>query len=468
MLAAVLVAALVLALTGSGWAYVRQLNNRLTRADVISGTSWLGEQNILIVGLDTRTDAQGNPLPPQVLDQLHAGAANDGGDNTDTMIVVHIPAGAGKATGFSIPRDSYVQIADGYGTHKINSAYTYGQNAAHDKLAAQGVSGPALAVQSAAAGARTAIATVQQLTGLQITHYAAVNLAGFYAISNAVGGVPVCLAAPVNDSYSGAHFPAGPQTIQGASALAFVRQRHGLPGGDLDRVHRQQAFIASMAHTVLSAGTLTDPGKVSDLVTAVGQAVVLDRGWDVLSFATQMQALSGGSITFQTIPIVSAALDTPDDGQAVQVDPSQVQSYIQAAINPPAPAMPATPAPQDNAPTTVDVRNGSGTSGVAAATMATLAHQGFTAGDTGNAALTTRSRVDYPSGGQAAAEAVAAALGGGLRVTTDDTVAAGHLRVVLGTSYHPHSTATPPPAPAARGSATPPAAATASTVPCIN
>ncbi|MDN5918294.1 MAG: LCP family protein, partial [Pseudonocardia sp.] len=249
---AALVALALLVLLGAAWFYTQQLNGRLTRADVISGPGLSSDQNILVVGVDSRTDAQGDPLPQQVLDQLHAGGSDDGGDNTDTMIVVHIPAGGGEATGFSIPRDSYVAIP-GYGTHKINSAYTYGHNAARDALRSRGVSGPALAVQSAAAGGRTAIATVEQLTGLTITHYAAINLAGFFGISQAVGGVPVCLVAPVDDSYSGAHFPAGPQTVQGAAALAFVRQRHGLPDGDLDRVRRQQEFIASMAHTVLSA-----------------------------------------------------------------------------------------------------------------------------------------------------------------------------------------------------------------------
>jgi LCP family protein required for cell wall assembly len=189
------------------------------------------EQNILLVGLDTRSDAQGNPLPQAVLDELHAGAGTTGGDNTDTMIVVHIPAGSGTATAISIPRDSYLAIAGGYSTHKINSAYTYGKHAAATALASHGVSGAALEVQSAAQGARTAILTVQQLTGLTITHYGAVNLVGFAAISQAAGGVPVCLNNPVDDPLSGAVFPAGPQVLQGAQALAFVRQRHGLPLG---------------------------------------------------------------------------------------------------------------------------------------------------------------------------------------------------------------------------------------------
>ena len=90
-------------------------------------------------------------------------------------------------------------------------------------------------MQAGAAGARTAIGAVEGLTGLTITHFAAVNLAGFAQISEAIGGVPVCLNKAVDDSFSGAKFSAGQQTVSGPQALAFVRQRHGLPGGDLDR-----------------------------------------------------------------------------------------------------------------------------------------------------------------------------------------------------------------------------------------
>jgi LCP family protein required for cell wall assembly len=334
---------LVLAVTGYCWSQVQALAAGLTRANVIgpgpaSGAAPVAvasvspEQNILLVGLDTRSDAQGNPLPRAVLDQLHAGAGTTGGDNTDTMIVVHIPAGSGTATAISIPRDSYVAIAGGYGTHKINSAYTYGKHAAATALSSHGVSGAALEVQSAAQGARTAILTVQQLTGLTITHYGAVTLVGFAAISQAVGGVPVCLNNPVDDPLSGAVFPAGPQVLQGAQALAFVRQRHGLPLGDLDRIKRQQVFLASLARTVLSGATLTDPGRLSALLAAIEKALTIDQGWDVLSFAQQLQGLSAGHITFTTIPIVSPSLRTPDDGDAVQVNPHQVLTFVQGLV----------------------------------------------------------------------------------------------------------------------------------------
>ncbi|WP_017981914.1 LCP family protein [Amycolatopsis methanolica] len=337
---------LVLGGTGFAWTQLSRLDTGLATADVIapsaqvpSGRASLSvDQTILLVGLDSRTDVQGNPLPQDVLDQLHAGDAADGGDTTDTMIVVHIPAGGGSASAISIPRDSYVQIAGGFGKHKINSAYTYGKQAALDTLREQGLTGAALERAASAAGARTAIETVEDFTGLTINHYAAVNLAGFYALSNAVGGVPVCLKQAVHDSYSGADFPAGKQTLSGAQALAFVRQRHGLPGGDLDRIARQQAFLAGMAQVVLGTGTLTNPVRLSGLIGAVQQSVVIDQGWDVLTFAEQMHGLTSGSITFATIPVQSLSLQTPDDGDAVKVDSVQVRDFITALLGGPAAA----------------------------------------------------------------------------------------------------------------------------------
>ncbi|NYI92771.1 LCP family protein required for cell wall assembly [Amycolatopsis endophytica] len=331
---------LVLAGTGFAWTQLSRLDSDLATADVIAPSAQLPAgrdslavaQNILLVGLDSRTDVHGNPLPQALLDQLHAGDSADGGDTTDTMIVVHVPAGGGSATAISLPRDSYVQIAGGHGKHKINSAYTYGKQAALATLSGEGLSGAELEREAAAAGARTAIETVEDFTGLAINHYAAVNLAGFYTLSNAVGGVPVCLKAPVHDSYSGADFPAGEQTLSGAQALAFVRQRHGVPGSDLGRIARQQAFLSGMAEVVLDSGTLTDPARLSALVGAVTSSVILDRGWDVLTFAEQMHNLTSDGITFATIPVQSLSLATPYDGDAVKVDPTQVQGFVDALL----------------------------------------------------------------------------------------------------------------------------------------
>lgn len=458
---------LVVAGAGVAWSQIRGFQDGLSTADVIdpgvaASSSPAEEQNILLVGLDTRTDAQGVPLPQDVLDQLHAGSGDDGGDNTDTMIAIHIPAGGGGATAFSIPRDSYVQLAGGYGKHKINSAYTYAQVAAANRLRAQGVTGAQLNVQAAQAGAKNAVQTVQQFTGLTFSHFASVNLVGFYDISQAIGGVPVCLKAAVHDSYSGANFPAGPQTVSGAQALAFVRQRHGLPGGDLDRIKRQQVFMASLAKTVLSGGTLTNPAKLGSLIDAVKKTVTLDQNWDVLGFAQQMQSMSSGKIAFQTIPVLNVALRTPGDGEAVQVDPAQVQASIKAAIGAAggggspggsAPVAAAAPVTGDES-VTVDVRNATGTKGVGDQVRQSLTAQGYGTGTVSDVALRKTSTLDYPTGDQALARRVVEALGGDIDLVPDSSLAAGHLRVYLGEGYtadgvdsgSAQSTAPPPPA----------------------
>lgn len=444
-----LVSVVVLATTWYGWSSLSKITSGLTTADVIdpSAKTSSGPQNILLVGIDSRYDAQGNPLPAAQLDALHAGGGSDGADATDTMMVVHIPAGGGRAVGFSIPRDSYVQLAGGYGMHKINSAYTYASNSAYQKLSAQGVKGTQLSLQAAAAGAKNSIQTVEQFTGLQINHYASVNLVGFYDISQAIGGVQVCLLHATKDSYSGANFPAGVQTIEGASALAFVRQRHNLPNGDLDREKRQQVFLAAAAHQILSAGVLGDPTKLNNLIGAIQKAITLDQGWNILDFAQQMQGMSAGAIQFSTIPIVNITYYTPQDGDAVEVDPAQVQEFahnlISNADNPPASSSSTTtkaaaPAAttQNNAGVTATVYNDSGIAGLASDVMSSLTSQGFTSGGTGNGTVhRTATVVDYAPGGQADAQKVVTALGGGITMAEDSALSAGKVSVYLGTSY---------------------------------
>jgi LCP family protein required for cell wall assembly len=342
-----LVSAALLAAVGFGWFTYRTAVDNVVRDDVIvagdepATTRDLPrtEQTILLVGLDSRTDAQGNPLPRDVLDMLRAGEA-DGEQNTDTMMVLHVPADpAKKAFAISLPRDSYVDIAGGYGTHKLNSAYARAKVSAANDLRATGADDATVERESVTAGRRNLIATVNALTGLTIDHYAEINLFGFSELTTAVGGVPVCLAAPVHDRYSGAEFPAGPQTLQGVDALKFVRQRHGLRNGDLDRVRRQQAFLAGLANRLFSSGTLADPGRISELVDALTRSVVLDQDWDVLSFAVQVAGLTGDHVEFATIPTGRIDLPTPSDGSAVEVDPVEVRTFVQGLVNGPPPAL---------------------------------------------------------------------------------------------------------------------------------
>jgi len=167
---------------------------------------------------------------------------------------------------------------------------------------------------------------VQNLLDVPIDHFAEVNLAGFYDAAVALGGVTVCLNKAVHDDYSGADFPAGVQTLDGSKALAFVRQRHGLPDGDLDRTHRQQAFLAAVQRKLADEGVLSDVGKLSDLINAVERDVVVDEGFDALSLITKADSLKAGRIHFHTLPVERFAMR---DGEDVNIiDPVKVQAAV--------------------------------------------------------------------------------------------------------------------------------------------
>jgi LCP family protein required for cell wall assembly len=291
-----------------------------------------GGTNILLMGLDTRKDQNGQQLPAAILDQLHAGDGDEGGYNTNTLILMHIPAGGGKVQAFSIPRDDAVNVP-GYGMHKIKEAYGNAKATAEDAAAKQGVTDQhQLETIGREAGRKLEIQTVENLTGVPIDHFAEISLAGFYDLANALGGVRVCLNHPVNDAaYSGAVFPAGVQTLDGAQALAFVRQRHGLPNGDLDRTHRQQAFLSSASHNIRSLGTILNPFKVTNLMDAAKRDIVIDDNWGALSMALQLQNLTGSNTVFQTLPITGFTTVNGEDANSI--DPAQIRSIVQSTFS---------------------------------------------------------------------------------------------------------------------------------------
>ena len=233
----------------------------------------------------------------------HAGAHPAGRRQGDRGVAApgHLDRPEGDEPGRRPVRGRHARAT--YNPNKINSYYATAKAYTEEHLVSQGVTDKAqIERESNEAGRTMLIRVVQAFTGMKIDHYAEVNLLGFYLLSNAIGGVPVCLNAAVDDPWSGADFPAGPQEVQGTAALAFVRQRHGLPGGDLDRVRRQQAFLSGAADKILSVGTLTNPSKLNDLVGAIDRSVVFDKDFSVLTFAEQITNLSSGNINFETLP----------------------------------------------------------------------------------------------------------------------------------------------------------------------
>ncbi|MCX6462348.1 MAG: LCP family protein [Pseudonocardiales bacterium] len=324
--AVALASVLVLVATGYGYAVVRQVSDGLVTSEALGEPApprGLDEAfTALLVGIDSRTDAAGNPLPPAVLAELRAGE-DEGQFNTDTIILLHVPAGPDPgASAISIPRDAFVLIAGTDRPHKINSAYRRGMDTVEGTER-----------QQREAGRQVLVRTVEQLTGIEVDHFAEINLAGFVEITEAIGGIPVCLNAPVREERSGVDLPAGYQLVSGADALAFVRQRRDLPGGDLDRVTRQQAFLAGVARSALG-GTLSDPAGLNQLVATVTRYVVLDRGWDLDRLVAQLRRAAGRDIAFRTIPTGRPDLVTPVDGVAVEVDPEQVREFVAGIVGP--------------------------------------------------------------------------------------------------------------------------------------
>ncbi|WP_030016949.1 LCP family protein [Streptomyces monomycini] len=333
---ALCVAVLLLGTAGAGWYFYQDLAARIGSSRALGDgapRSSGGAVNILLMGLDSRKDQNGNDLPKDVLAKLHAGASSDiGGYNTNTLMLLHVPAGGGRATAFSIPRDDLVDIP-GHGKDKIKKAYGLAKAATEERLARQGVTDhDRLEHEGREAGRRAQIATVRAFLGVPVDHFAEVNLVGFLHIADALDGVPVCLKHAVRDRYSGADFPAGRQTLDGPQSLAFVRQRHGLPAGDLDRTRRQQAFLASATHKLNSAGTFTDPLRLLKLTDVAKQDLVIDEGWDLLSFLQQAKNLSGGNVRFTTLPVEGFATHHGEDVN--RVDPDKIRRLVARETRP--------------------------------------------------------------------------------------------------------------------------------------
>jgi len=341
-----LLSASVLAGAGYGWATLKRVQESVNTTNVLSVLSDVpnappmmdGATDILLVGSDSRTDAQGNTLPPSVLRQLRTEASE--GVNTDTLIVLRIPHDGGKVTAISIPRDTYVPIPD-VGEDKINGAYGLTKYATIRRLEGEGVTDRAeLEKQGDQAGRRVLVQVVQDLTGVRVDNYAEINLYGFYLLTQVIGGVEVCLNAGTSDPASGANFGAGRQRVTGGDALAFVRQRN-LPGGDLGRIRRQQVFLSAAVTELLSAGTFTDQAKLSGLLDAVTKSIVVDEKLDLVTLAQQAKGIAGGTVEFATIPVVDIDARNERGQSIVKVDVAAVKAFVGQLLGPT--LVPSTP-----------------------------------------------------------------------------------------------------------------------------
>jgi LCP family protein required for cell wall assembly len=405
----------ILAASGYAWASYQHFASGLTRVDAVPGSKSDGDgsaQNILLIGDDHRPAGASQALLAQL------GTQQDGGGiNTDTLLVLHIPAHGGTPTAISFPRDSWVDIP-GHGKGKINSAFSRGAaNGGGDE-----------------GGIRLLITVLQNMTGLTIDHFVRVSLLGFYDIADALGPVDVCLKQAAKDPLSGVDLPAGVSTLNAKQALAFVRQRHGLPRGDLDREVRQQYFLSAELHKAVAAGMLLNPVKQQKLLAAVSSALQTDPGLNLLDLATQMQTVNPDKVAFTTIPITGTPTIRDDNGNSVSivsVDFAALPAFIAKVTGQPDAYEQAKAA--DPSDVTVQVINGSGTPGLAAANSAALKDLGFTVTAPDNGDRQTTTTISYPAGMEGQAKAVAAHVPGAAVAVSSS---ADRVVLTLGTDGH--------------------------------
>ncbi|MCX8559639.1 LCP family protein [Mycolicibacterium mucogenicum] len=456
-----LVTAVAVAATGLGWWTVRGALHGITVSDALGADapkSTGGAMNILLIGLDSRKDQQGNDLPQALLDKLHAGDSDNGGYNTNTLILAHISAD-NHVVAFSIPRDDYVRVTGipGYDHIKIKEAYGLTKANAMQHLMDKGVTDQAeLERKSREAGRAATLAAVRNLTGAPIDYFAEVNLAGFYDIAESLGGVEICLNHPVYDDYSGADFPAGRQLLDASQAVAFVRQRHGLDNGDLDRTHRQQAFLISVMHQLQKDGSFSDLGKLNQLIGVAQKDVVLSAGWGQEQFKRMGEIAGGANVQYRTLPVVR--YDNIDGQDVNIVDPMAIKVEVAKAfgLKPPAGAPTSTSTPStstepstldkaaDSTGTTsknaktaiIDVINGSDVTGLGRQMSEILGDLEYSMGQTKSSqdGELSSTAVDFGAGTDAEAKHLAELLGIDA-VRADPSVPAGRIHVTLGPGY---------------------------------
>jgi LCP family protein required for cell wall assembly len=376
---------------------------------------------VLLVGSDTRNLGSGG----------NAAFGNDQqvtGQRSDTIVLARVVPATSSVALLSIPRDLLVNVP-GLGTTRINAAFD---------------SGPNLLVQ-----------TIEQDFGIDINHFAVVNFDTFIHVADAVGGVYVYFPTPARDLFSGLTVThPGCVLLKGAQALAFVRSREYqylengtwqyqlVPESDLARIQRQQAFI-KLALKKAEHVALSNPFALNRVLAGLTSSITVDSHFSVPAMINMALALRHANATgipnwtFPTVNSVSVpgALD-PVPGLDQQV----VDEFLSYGM----PKQKATAqAGRTSAPAltaqsvSVEVLNGSGQSGQAAEAASSLRKDGFKVTSTGNAGSFgySSSVVEYGAGGQAAAQLLAAKVGGGTTLREDPALSGDHVVLITGQAF---------------------------------
>jgi LCP family protein required for cell wall assembly len=441
--------------------------------------------NILVMGLESRTNYYGQTLPQSQLLETHSGNEQSvadgevGAQDTDTLILVHIFQGGQKAVGFSIPRDdlvtyphaTYLGITQG----KIDQAYDFAYNQSLGQTYGSSMSQNARYLKANQAGQAFEIATVESVTGVHIDHFVEANLIGFYNLAGAFGGIEVCIKpAPAQGGFPAAANLTDYDVLTGtdnsgfdayrdgynrkkggtqylhlspAQSLAYVRSRDTLPGVDIGRTKRQQAVIDYVVWKVKNNGALSDFGVLNSLLDTASQYLITDSTFKLASFASSMSALSGSHLAFQTLPFASQVNEMPLNGSKQDVnliDLSFIQQFVKSAFSAPPTTKKKTKAtatkktsPPAPAPSTVtmDVYNGSDANGLAGDVSQALTALGYQAGTVANASTQSQTveqgtQVFYGAGASANATKIAPEFGA--TAVALASLPAGHVEVLLG------------------------------------
>lgn len=256
----------------------------------------------LLVGLDARSDV------PTTGGDAKAPAWKVGAARSDTMMLMHLSADRKSVSVVSIARDTWVDIP-GHGKAKINAAYSWG--------------GPALMTE-----------TVQDLTNIRIDHIAVIDWSGFKSLTDAVGGVDITIPKTIQAGGGAREWDAGTHHMTGEEALLYVRERHGLPNGDLDRTKRQQNFLRALMKQTMSSGTLGNPGKLGGLLQSVGDVVSVDNklsNSDLYDLAWSLRSLRADDVRFMNAPF--GGFDTIGGQDVVLLDKAGATPLWEAMRN---------------------------------------------------------------------------------------------------------------------------------------
>ncbi|GGL29018.1 LCP family protein [Phycicoccus endophyticus] len=227
----------------------------------------------LLVGSDSR---QG--LTAQQKKRLGTGSA--AGRRTDSIILVHVPSGSGKAALISIPRDSYLPIP-GYGSNKVNASFAFG--------------GPKLLVQ-----------TLEQATGLRLDGYVEIGFGGFANVVDSLGGVDLCIPRNIKDKLAHLNVKKGCQTLDGPTALGYVRARYSDPKGDLGRAERQRQFLGAVMSKAATPSTVLVPWRWWGFTHSAASSVVVGEDTSLLDayrILSTMRSVSSGDTLSLVVPV---------------------------------------------------------------------------------------------------------------------------------------------------------------------